>query len=135
MPNNFNKDIQDLLDIAEADTGDEVITKPEKDTDVEKFIKKFNVQDGNSFVPVIVIYYTYCLWRPQDRMSKIAFFKRFSKIYDAKIIKAVKGYLLNNELGFFDLSVENYFAARNFVRRSKRMKEIVKKRKGKKKQS
>ena len=131
MSNSFNKEIQDLLDLAEAYTGDEVVVRPPKDTDVERFIKKFGLEDGDDFIPVVTIYYTYCLWRPQKRMSKITFFRRFSKVYESKARKGVKGYMLNNELGLFDLTIEGYFAATNFMRHSKRMKELAKKRKKK----
>ena len=105
----------------------------EKESDVDKFIRDLELTAVDDFVSDLIIYYTYCLWRPLNRVNRVKFFRIFSKIFTGKIKSGESGYLLDNSHGIFDTSIENKFAARKFLRLSRRQREFKKRKKTNKK--
>lgn len=124
--NKYNKETQKLLDLIKAEG---IEDRVEKDTDVEKFIQTFNITPGDDFIPILIIYYTYCKWRDRNRLGKRTFFNRFSKLFTNKVRSGFSGYLLDNSNELFDTSVENKFMARAFFRKSKAIRDRQKKKK------
>lgn len=102
MSNNLkNISTEELLKYAEESSGSEIKTKKH----VLDFINEYNIVPGLIEVPNHVIYYQYRrVWRPETRtkLSKIEFFRNFSKHFDLKRKTKTRYYLLND--GSFDLS-------------------------------
>lgn len=107
--------IEELLEIAESP--DQRSHSSEKKTDVNKYIKYFNIQAGSDRVLAKIIYYHYRKWRKQNYMSKDAFFKHFSHIYDKCEATTEVTYYLNGEP--FDLSLEGRLKSRAFLRKER----------------
>ena len=118
---NFD-DIEKLLEIAE----DSQATVVFQNTVVEKFIASHKIEVGDTFVPNVIIYYTYHLWKPKRKLDRRLFFKLFKTHFESKIKSNTRGYLLNADA--FDMSFEGLMRARAFQR-----SENVKRKKNKKK--
>ena len=118
MQNDYNdKELEKLLEIASKEKTD---SNQFKKTDVERFIQKMDIEDGNTFVHNVIIYYTYWNNKQRDRMSRTAFFKRFSNYFTSTSKANERGYLLNPEP--FDLTIEGRFKARNLLRKERNAK-------------
>lgn len=114
------KELEKLLEIAESEPQKETV---QRDTDVEKFIKKLDIQDGELFVPNYVLYYTYYHSRKSKTnytIPKASFLKRFSKYFKSSMKSRERGYYLNE--GPFDVSLEGKFKARALIRKQRNAK-------------
>lgn len=118
-----DKELEKLLEIASQKSKSEITDF--KKTDVERFIDKFQIEAGDTFVHNVIIYYTYWKSKQRDRMSRHAFFKRFSQYFDGHFKQNERGYLLNPEP--FDISLEGRFNARNLLRKERNVKKKQKK--------
>ena len=108
-----DKELEKLLKLAEE--GGDSPQNDGKVTDVEKYIRKYQLQPGDIFVPAHIIYYDYYYSKQRDRITKNAFFRRFSKHYESVMVKGDTGYYLNSD--HYDLSIEGYFKSRALLRR------------------
>lgn len=114
-------DIDKLLELAESAN----VFNKHKKPDVEKYIKKYSIEDGEHFIPCFLIYYHYRCWKKKDYLTKITFFKSFSKFYSPKHDGTQQGYKLNPAP--FDITQEGYFKARAFLRKERDVKNNKKK--------
>lgn len=110
-----DKELEKLLEIAERPKEKKQVIQ--KDTDVERYIKKFEIKEGDTFVAGYIIYYHYWKSKQRDRMSRVAFFRRFAKYFNSIYKQRAKGYMLDPEP--YDLTTEGYFKARALLRREK----------------
>jgi hypothetical protein len=117
-----NLTIEELLEIAEGKGPSHV---QEKRTDVNKYIKHFNIKAGETLVPAFVIYYHYRKWRKQHYMAKNHFFKHFNQIYEVCKTVADRSYYLDPEP--FDMTLEGRVKARVFSRKDRDAKRKKKK--------
>ena len=121
MSNNNNNDIVELEELlnlleeeeapskkpsknARVDEEGKHVWKPNKD--VERFIKKLNIQPGENKVPTYVIYYTFTTWANENWTRKwrpTEFFRTFKKHFEQKRTGRQRYYMLNDAL---DLSPE-----------------------------
>jgi len=126
MSEDNSKTVEELIELARSPGRGQIRT--EKPTDTHRFIVKYNIAPGPSFVPCIVIYARYLEWCEQRRskpISKINFFRDFSKVYEAVhrpylISKDERGYLLDGEP--FNLTLEYFQKQRQRKQRDKEKK-------------
>lgn len=100
--------IEDLLELAKNTVEEKSKFKINKH--VAEFIKDYGILPGLTLVPTHVIYYNYKrVWRSESRtkISKIAFFRNFNKLFEQKRKTKVRYYLLNEES--FDLTTEELY--------------------------
>lgn len=121
-----SNEILKLLELAESSN----VFNKHKKPDVEKYIKKFKIEDGEKFIPCFVIYFHYRSWKKKDYLTKISFFKSFSKYFDVSHDGSQQGYKLNPAP--YDITQEGYFRARTFLRKERDAKKVTKKKKSKK---
>lgn len=77
-------------------------------TNVPRFCLEKGIKPGNDLVPGYLIYYTYRKeWQPWSRkkLSKIEFFRHFSKVYTQVRLNHTRCYKLDGSQ--FDLSTDN----------------------------
>lgn len=118
---NLNE-LEELLKLAEASNAELVELK---NTDVNKYIKHFNIKAGKDFVRTYIVYYHYRQWRKTNNMSRLKFLKQFNYIFKKEKKNNEFGYYLDSEP--FDITIEGYFKARAFLRRERSAKEKRKK--------
>lgn len=109
-----NLTIEELLIIAESDGKSH---SSNKKTDVNRYIKHFNIEAGKTLIPAFIIYYHYRKWRKQNYMSKVHFFKHFSHIFDRCKTASDRSYYLNGDP--FDMTLEGRVRARVFSRKDR----------------
>lgn len=108
-----NLTIEELLTIAES--GDGVSYSSNRKTDVDNYIRKFNINAGNDKIPAHIIYYHYRQWRKRNYISRRYFFKLFGKVFDRHNGQAF--YHLDGDI--FDTSLEGSLKARVFLRKER----------------
>lgn len=114
-----DEDLQKLLDIAESKKVS--IDEVSMSTDVERYIKKYQITVGDTFIKNYIIYYHYWKSKQRDRMSRKSFFKRFARYFDKYMIGGDRGYYLDPEP--FDLTIEGSFKARALLRKERSAKQ------------
>jgi hypothetical protein len=105
-------DLELLLEIAEASDRDLIELK---NTDVNRYVKKFNIKPGNDFVRGYIVYYHYYNSKVDKKMTRVNFLRQFSLVFE-KVKKGNEhGFMLDGEP--YDLTTEGYFKARALFRR------------------
>ena len=99
----MSENIQELLDLLEEIEKPKVISGP-----LDEFINNFNIVSGDEKVPTHVLYFTYCK-STTNPISKIHFFRLFSKLFTQKRSRSQRFYLLNKDS--FDYSREGILLA------------------------
>lgn len=86
-------------------------------TEASKFIYDLQIKNGDTPVPLTVIYYTYKLWKGFDnkKQNRNQFFRDFGKYFTQYRGTGGRYYLLNPEP--FDMSEEMYWESRNDLKR------------------
>jgi hypothetical protein len=114
---------KELIKIARED-GDSIKNLMDDKTTIVKFIRHFNLKPGNILVPNYLIYYIYkTKWSIQgNKISKIDFMRRFSKIFEQKRKTKTRFYKLeNNPFSEYDLK-----AAKKYDKKFNKIKKIKK---------
>lgn len=117
--------IDELLDLLDDSDSYESLVSKEKS--VNKFIRENGIISGQIKVPTYVIYYHYKRkWKLQaKKLSKIAFFREFNKLFDQVRTKNTRYYLLND--GIFNLDKESLDEAKGsdkrYEKKTKKQKE------------
>lgn len=111
--------IEELLEIAES--SNQRSHFQEKTTDVDKYIKAYNIQAGTTKVPCYIIYYHYRKWRKRKYMAKNHFFHYFSHTFERCLTSADRSYYLDPEP--FDMTLEGSLRARGFLRKEKNVRQ------------
>ena len=124
-------DLDSLMEIATS--SNEPIKKD--NPEVLKFISEFGLESGDTRVPACTIYYKYYCWKREKgqrkKLSRNMFFRELSTHFKRKLIDKSIHYYLNPEP--FDLTQEEYFAARALLRRERYVRQKDKEKRNKKK--
>ena len=117
MPQNLADNIEKLLEIAE--TAPEEKSEQPKTSEVDRYIKKLSIKEGDTKIPKYVVYYHYYHWRTDSRrrLSRAKFYREMNKYFDTTRVKDSAAYSLDPEP--FDTSIEGYFKARALLRRQR----------------
>lgn len=114
MQDNLSE-LEELLALAESDTA---TNKPRKKNHVDYYIKKFGIESSDTEkVANLIIYRHYAMWRKRNRLSRIGFFREFSKFFDRTQDNTTRYYKIAAEP--FDTSQEGMFKARTHLRKEK----------------
>lgn len=124
-----SKSIEELLEIVEKNSKEEVHNNFAEDkTHFPKFIAEFSIKPGKTKYPTFIIYYYYKkMFKPSSRykMSKIDFFRKFSKVYVQKRTNKQRYYLLDSTMEINDDIIRE---AITYGNRSKGTKKAAKER-------
>lgn len=117
---------KELLELAKQDTDEEI--RYEGNPDVVRFVKKQNIQPGNTMIPAGLIYFEYKkhkFYHRKAMISKDAFFKSFINMFERKMHNNMVYYMLDPEQ--FDMSEEGMFKYYRSEHREKKRKKNNKK--------
>ncbi len=109
-------DIDTLLGIASRD-GVDVSNLIGDTSNVADFLREYKVKDGDALVPNYKVYNDYCNeWKPAgQKLSKIGFLRKLSRVFKSKRDRGTRYYLLNKEA--FSLDKDSLDEAKRFDKR------------------
>jgi len=107
MSNESLKEYLELIEKAEKESADKKVDSPikKKSRSVDEFIKQFNITAGLKRIHNYVIYFYYRQkFNHSSKLTKIQFFREFSKLFPRARVGSQRYYLLND--GVFPLTRE-----------------------------
>lgn len=121
MSNISDLTFEELMELVDKDSS----TSPTLNDDtsnVKHFIRELGIHDGPILVPNFVVYEHYKRrWRPKSKkLSKIAFLRRMTKLFETKRKKHTRYFKLNK--GVFDTTEEGIKNAKEHDERHRRKK-------------
>ena len=109
-----NHTVNDLLKILGKDSSE---SEPISTSKIDGFIKQFNLEKGLDRIPTYIIFYTYKEVF-KGELSKVEFFRQFSKLFEKKRTGKQRVYLLSSSS--FDMTREGIIRADFHNRKEKK---------------